>query len=105
MSLLARYTRNRLFEVPLKLGFNYKPMWSSTPNTHLVPGLDSKLPVFAGKVVKKERPKGYAWHTLPVDAFSLKNLSPPLLLQQSHATMGRLHNPALFPLPRRPRII
>lgn len=38
---LDRYTSSRYRRTPLRLGFRFKPVWSSGPNTHMRPGKDT----------------------------------------------------------------
>lgn len=58
-TLLDLYTRSGFKNIPLQLGFRFKPVWASGPNTYLKPSLDMKSTV---KELGSRRLS--IWHTL-----------------------------------------
>ena len=69
-NMLDRYTRGAYTNIPLKLGWNFKPVWTSGPNTHYRPDKD------CSDTVWKSFPKRTnlsIWQTLPLDAGAFVN--------------------------------
>lgn len=74
--MLNAYTRGAFKRVPLRLGWNFKPIWSAGPNCHYSPELEgNKNSLQSLKNPKKDR--FTIWHTLPIDAGALITLWKP----------------------------
>lgn len=85
-AMINAYTRGAYKRVPLHLGFKYKPIWSSGPNTHYNRKDCSK---FLGAVLKKGESFSI-WHTLPIDAGALITLWKPDFLMEVGAMLYKL---------------
>jgi hypothetical protein len=72
--MAAAYTKGAISNIPLKLGWVFRPVWSSGPNTHFRPGVDSH------DILKDSVPHKSScsiWHTLSIDAGALITLWTP----------------------------